>query len=866
MKKLLLGLLLMNVFLWFTYASYKEPIAACLWVTEIPEIECHALVSLYNSTDWDNWTWMSETWDVDTWSNANWSDMSNICGTWWTSWWWIGITCYDNHVTSIDLRNKNLSWELPFQIWNLTNLWGLYLPNNHITNLWTWFTNLTWLSTLDLSWNYLTYLPTWFWNLTNLWYLDLQNNQLTVLSTWFGNLDGLRVLYLRHNLLTSLPSDFSNLCRIQNIYLDDNQLTSLPSDFGNMNSWCRPFQLVDLNLSNNQLTSLPASFTNLTGLEFFHINNNQLSSLPSDFWTKLQNIRHLSLGGNQFTWVPAQLFDLPKTQIWNGPILQRLDLSNNLITALPANFGDFYELRWLYLDGNQLATLPSSFSNLSKLESLYISWNLFTDIPQEIKPLIRLKILDTSFSQFMTDNLTWNIVVTWTVQFSWATSAGVSFTTDWILEIKSIANNDNTLQLNFSWLSITTSNSTWDKIILPPWNLGSWDIDSANFWETWIPVQTESWTTREILWTIIAGSESDSLIANGWYFRINFVVSWWNSWDVIKLYRSNDWDSWIPNVPDTECVLNSGLICTFDTNHLSYFSPIKETESIAPILSWYSSISNTTTQTPTYFFTSNEVGTITYSGSCSSATTNAISGTNTITFNSLSNGTYSTCKLRVTDSNSNTSDWLSIPSFTVNYTSPSGWWGGWGWWTVVDNSTGNLTTGNVVNKNISGGIINSPFSVEFNDAYLYAYRIGITTMPTIQQANIEWNLIRRDMAKMMVNYAIKVMSGIVDTWRQCEFDDIENQSNEMNAYIKLSCQLGIMWVDTTKFNPDWIVTRAQFWTVLSRILYGNKYNSWNPYYVNHLKTLKENWIIKIGDPSLQELRGYVMLMLMRAGE
>ena len=155
---------------------------------------------------------------------------------------------------------------------------------------------------------------------------------------------------------------------------------------------------------------------------------------------------------------------------------------------------------------------------------------------------------------------------------------------------------------------------------------------------------------------------------------------------------------------------------------------------------------------------------------------------------------------------------------------------------------------------------------EISSAYTFAYKIWITTQKTIEDANLEWNLIRAHMAKMMVNYAIKVMSGVVNTWRTCVFDDIASQSDEMRAYIKLSCQLGIMWIGMTSFNPDWIVTRAEFWTVLSRILYGDKYNGWNPYYLNHLKTLKENWIIKNDDPSLQEFRGYVMLMLMRAGE
>ena len=53
--------------------------------------------------------------------------------------------------------------------------------------------------------------------------------------------------------------------------------------------------------------------------------------------------------------------------------------------------------------------------------------------------------------------------------------------------------------------------------------------------------------------------------------------------------------------------------------------------------------------TPNYTFSSTKAGTITYGGSCSSSTTIAIAGNNTITLNTLSDGTYSNCKIIVTD-------------------------------------------------------------------------------------------------------------------------------------------------------------------------------------------------------------------------
>ena len=73
----------------------------------------------------------------------------------------------------------------------------------------------------------------------------------------------------------------------------------------------------------------------------------------------------------------------------------------------------------------------------------------------------------------------------------------------------------------------------------------------------------------------------------------------------------------------------------------------------------------TNDNTPNYTFSTNEAGTITYGGSCSSSATSAFPGDNTITFNSLSDGTYSDCTITVTDSEGNISSSHTITSFTV---------------------------------------------------------------------------------------------------------------------------------------------------------------------------------------------------------
>jgi len=172
---------------------------------------------------------------------------------------------------------------------------------------------------------------------------------------------------------------------------------------------------------------------------------------------------------------------------------------------------------------------------------------------------------------------------------------------------------------------------------------------------------------------------------------------------------------------------------------------------------------------------------------------------------------------------------------------------------------------------------NKWYSNELVESYVFAKDLWVTTKNTIEQANLEWTLIRSHMAKMISNFAIKTLQSTINTWRNCNFSDMKNQSQEMRTYAQLVCQLwlmGLEWDGTTpknNFDPNGIVTRAQFGTVMSRLLYWSQYNikPWENlvWYYKHLNTLKqENIMTKIENPSMQELRWWTMLMMMRIFE
>lgn len=168
------------------------------------------------------------------------------------------------------------------------------------------------------------------------------------------------------------------------------------------------------------------------------------------------------------------------------------------------------------------------------------------------------------------------------------------------------------------------------------------------------------------------------------------------------------------------------------------------------------------------------------------------------------------------------------------------------------------------------------YTSEQENAYNYAYSQKITTVSSIEKASMNGELTRIAMAKMISNFAINVLWLQPNTSIDCSFSDVPSSLDEQYNYgVTQACQLWLMWIwndwnKTEKFDPNTVVTRAQFGTAFSRAL---SKASWkvvengNPYYSTHLEYLQSEWVIKstaTPSPSTAEKRWNVMIMMMRA--
>ena len=163
---------------------------------------------------------------------------------------------------------------------------------------------------------------------------------------------------------------------------------------------------------------------------------------------------------------------------------------------------------------------------------------------------------------------------------------------------------------------------------------------------------------------------------------------------------------------------------------------------------------------------------------------------------------------------------------------------------------------------------------ELIGAYKRAYTHWITTLSPISKARLYDPITRSELAKMMSVYTMNYGNREQLKWKEwCDwYTDIDNVDAELSNYIKTACELEIMWLQSDwktplqEFRPNDYVSRAEFSTVFSRMLEGNKYdnNKDDARWVDHLNYLHDKFIIKKPDPTITELRAWILLMMYRA--
>ncbi|MBQ4858198.1 leucine-rich repeat-containing protein kinase family protein [Pseudoalteromonas sp. MMG007] len=163
-----------------------------------------------------------------------------------------------------------------------------------------------------------------------------------------------------------------------------------------------------------ELTEFPHEiFTLADTLEVLDLSNNNLSDLPTEF-ACLHRLKRVFLSFNQFKYIPKVLAKCPAlimvafkgNQISEFALsslpknIEWLILTDNTLSELPEDFGNYTQLKKLALAGNSLKQLPISLANCTNLELVRLSANNLTKIDDWLLELPKLAWLAFAGNEF----------------------------------------------------------------------------------------------------------------------------------------------------------------------------------------------------------------------------------------------------------------------------------------------------------------------------------------------------------------------------------------------------------------------------------------------------------------------------------
>ncbi|KAI8959436.1 RAM signaling pathway protein-domain-containing protein [Daldinia sp. FL1419] len=134
---------------------------------------------------------------------------------------------------------------------------------------------------------------------------------------------------------------------------------------------------VTIDLSRRNIQALPDEVVDIikNELERLALSHNKLTTLPARF-SECTHLRYLNLKGNQIREFPLSLCDIKSLEI--------LDMGRNKIRILPPEIAKLGSLKVLALQKNRIQGLPLCLSEMVSLQMLRLAGNDITFPPKEV--------------------------------------------------------------------------------------------------------------------------------------------------------------------------------------------------------------------------------------------------------------------------------------------------------------------------------------------------------------------------------------------------------------------------------------------------------------------------------------------------
>jgi len=172
-------------------------------------------------------------------------------------------------------------------------------------------------------------------------------------------------------LITSLTRHAAQLASLESLSVTWTPMKVVPG------SWARSLlpRLVSVSLTRNQMRSVDAFEASCNRLEKLNLGNNLIDALPRHFGRAMPRLTSLVLTGNGLRALPDSVGQMSK--------LRSLECAGNKLAKLPASLTELSELTVLDVSGNNLTALPDNIGQLGKLEHLRASGNRLSTVQHQ---------------------------------------------------------------------------------------------------------------------------------------------------------------------------------------------------------------------------------------------------------------------------------------------------------------------------------------------------------------------------------------------------------------------------------------------------------------------------------------------------
>jgi Leucine-rich repeat (LRR) protein len=148
-----------------------------------------------------------------------------------------------------------------------------------------------------------------------------------------------------------LPSFQQNQLDAQILWINDNKIASLPAGIKQLSN------LRTLRLDDNEIQIIPSFLASCTRMENLSAKRNKIHQLSLDIFG-LQFIKTLDFEGNMLSALP---------DFHNFRLLERLSVTKNRLSQLPASIGGCCHMVSLYADHNRIQQIQFTFESLTQV-------------------------------------------------------------------------------------------------------------------------------------------------------------------------------------------------------------------------------------------------------------------------------------------------------------------------------------------------------------------------------------------------------------------------------------------------------------------------------------------------------------------